>query len=453
MLLQKITRTAVVALAAFAGLFAVDARAHFVWIQANVDVPGQYSVHFGDGAFAEAEPRFSSVLKKHETIFGGGEVIASDSYGGQTWTAADFTKPVGTSLTYGLFGGGERRSVLRYHAKGAPTLAAAGELLGQRFELTASASKDRQWITIRGHFDGAPAARAELVFLPERGRSSVTLELDEKGELVLPAFGDGPLQMRANWKEEVGEMEFDGETVSTISHYATLLVSQAGPAQDLTEGSERWAWQRLRRAELCTCSGIGELEGGELGFTLKAGGESYNGSLQVEAGQIQAVSLHEELNEAHAAYISETLEQWFNQRTRAESGLAPAVSISFGETLMGDSDHEVVALGDEQSSRLWIKKDQIERKQMMRDGLVHTVSYLDYTEDEEGNTLPTLMSQVVMHPADADTHAGQVAWSALHRDTYTEREGIMAPRSRTTEIFHGGQIESLELSLSWSPRN
>lgn len=433
-----------------AGL-AASARAHFVWIQANVDMAGQYSVHFGDGAYAEAEPQFAAVLKKHEVILGGGEVFVEESLGGQTWQAADPNSPVGTSLTYGLFGGGERRSVLRYHAKGAPDLAAAGKTLGQRFELTVRPAQDKQWLVVTGMFDGAPAAGAELVFLPERARSSVTLELDDRGQLQVPAFGDGPLQLRAGWKESVGEIEFNGETVSTISHYATLLVSQAGPTQALADGSERWAWQRLRRANLCMCAGVAEFGEGA-SFTLTAGGTAFEGSvLLADDGDIKSIQWPNELPDAYAAFVGQTLEQWFEQRAWAESGRAPQATVTFGSPHAGASSHSVVALSDPQQSRYWLNKDRIERLQQLRSGRLHTLSFLDHESDEEGNSLATLIHEVVSKPS--EDGAGELLFTATHRDSFRERDGFLAPTKRRTEIFRGGRIESLELSLSWAPRD
>lgn len=431
--------------------YVAESQAHFVWIQANVDMAGQYAVHFGDGAYSEAEPQFAAVLKKHEPILGGGGVFEEESYGGQTWQAADPTSPVGTSLTYGLFGGGDRRSVLRYHAKGAADLTAAAKTLGQRFELTARPSRDKRWIVVRGSFDGAPAAGAEVVFLPERARSSVTLELDQEGQLQLPAFGDGPLQLRAGWKESVGEMEYEGETVSTISHYATLLVSQAGPAEALPEGSERWAWQRLRRANLCICEGAAEL-GESASYTLTAGGQRYEGGVVLaEDGSLKSIAWPNDLPEALAAYVGGTFEGWFDQRAWAESGQAPRAAVSFGVPHVGETDHAVVSLADPFESRYWLHKDRIERLQQKRQGRLHTLTFLDHQADEEGNTLPSLINEVVI--AQLDNGVGELLFSAIHRDTYREVEGFQAPSKRRTEVFRGGRLETLELSLSWAPRD
>jgi hypothetical protein len=443
MLSALLRRSAFVALACLAWM--PQAAAHFVWIQAQLAEPGRFEVHFGDGAFAEAEGRFADVLDRCEAILGGERVEVVAHPEGRTWRAADTSSAVGSALTYGPFGGGERRSLLRYHAKGAPDLAAAGAELGLRFELTAEPVEGGSWILVRARFDGEPAAGAELVFLPERARDSVRLELDGRGELRLPAFGDGPLQLRAGWRESVEPFEHEGEELRAVQHYTTLLVSQAGPADALPEGSERWAWQRLRRAGLCLASGVASLPSGPLDWSLRVDGDRFEGRLVLANGRVAEVQWPADLGEAQRERVAETFAAWFDRRANFEAGRAPAQAVRFGAPLIGRADGPVVALDDEASSRWWLRKDQLERLQRREGELLRTWSFLEHEGDEEGNSLPRRIHEV-------NTTRGpeaELRSTALHTDRFTDVSGVLAPSARRTDLFHGGHLQVLELALQW----
>ncbi|MHC4377451.1 MAG: hypothetical protein ACYS26_12695, partial [Planctomycetota bacterium] len=416
-----------------------------VWIQAQLAQPGRFEVHFGDGAFAEAEGRFAEVLDCCEEILGGERVEVVPHADGRTWLAADTTSAVGSALTYGPFGGGERRSLLRYHAKGAPDLAAAGVALGLRFELTAEPAEEGAWILVRARFDGEPAAGAELVFLPERSRDSVRLELDEHGELRLPAFGDGPLQLRAGWRETVEPFQHEGEELTAIQHYTTLLVSQAGPAEVLPDGSDRWAWQRLRRAGLCHSSGVAALPAGPLGWSLRIDGVAFEGRLALANGRVADIQWPAELDGAQRERVSETFEAWFDRRADFEAGRVPSQAVRFGAPLVGRAGGPVIALDDAAASRWWLRKDQLERLQRREGELLRTWSFLEHEADEEGNTLPRRIHEVnaTWGPDSA------IRSTALHTDRFTDLSGVLAPSARRTELFHGDRLQVLELALQW----
>lgn len=425
--------------------WAPQAAAHFVWIQAQLDAPGRFEVHFGDGAFAEPEGRFAAVLDRCEAIRGGERVQVVPHATGRTWLAADRSSAVGSALDYGAFGGGERRSLLRYHAKGAPDLAAAGVDLGLRFELCAESVDGGAGILIRARFDGEPAAGAELVFLPERARDSVRLELDGQGELRLPAFGDGPLQLRAGLRESVAPFDHGGEELAAVQHYTTLLVSQAGPAGALPEGSERWAWQRLRRAGLCHSSGVASLPPGPLDWNLRVDGVAFEGRVELAKGRVADVQWPAELGAAQRQRVRETFEAWFDRRADFEAGRVPARVVRFGAPLAGRSAGPVIAVDDGGSSRWWLRKDLIERLQRREGERLRTWSFLEHEVDEEGNSLPRRIHEV---NAAIDPES-DLRSTALHTDRFTELSGVLAPSARRTELFQGDRIQLLELALQW----
>lgn len=443
MLSALLRRSAFVAFACLAWM--PQAAAHFVWIQAQLAEPGRFEVHFGDGAFAEPEGRFADVLDRCEAILGGERVEVVSHAEGRTWLARDAASAVGSALTYGPFGGGERRSLLRYHAKGAPDLAAARVDLGLRFELTAEPADGGSWILIRARFDGEPAAGAELVFLPERARNSVRLELDERGELRLPAFGDGPLQLRAGWRESVEPFEHEGEELRAIQHYTTLLVSQAGPPDALPEGSDRWAWQRLRRAGLCHASGVASLPTGPLDWSLRVDEAVFEGRLALANGRVADVQWPVELGAVERERVAETFTAWFDRRADFEAGRAPARAVHFGGALLGRAEGPVVALEDEGSSRWWLRKDHLERLQRREGELLRTWSFLEHEADEEGNTLPRRIHEVNT----TDGSETELRSTALHTDRFTDVSGVLAPSARRTDLFHGGRLQVLELALQW----
>jgi uncharacterized GH25 family protein len=202
---------------------AVNAHAHFAWIELPPDAPGVVQLRFEEAPGERTRESLQELVKGMQAETNTGTTLSFTVGDG----ALESERPDGATRAWGSYDYGvldrseQGRGVfmLVYHAKAVAEASEAGEKVGLPLEVTAEL--DGQNLTCTVLYKGEPAADTE-VFLSLPGVVEETeMKTDASGQVRALVMEDGWVGARATAPEE-GAGEIDGEKYELTRHYSTL---------------------------------------------------------------------------------------------------------------------------------------------------------------------------------------------------------------------------------------
>ncbi|MEM6567990.1 MAG: hypothetical protein AAF957_06240 [Planctomycetota bacterium] len=244
--MRSISLRSILGLVAALGL-ALPAEAHFLWLSLRGEAERAVVLHFSEGRFDDTAPFLNPTLTKASLFHERDALLPTTEGSGYSCPVEPSVTLAGSSMTYGLFERGGPPALLRYDAKGARDLAAAGRGMNLPFEIFAR--RDGEDLVLTVMHVGEPLPESEVVVVQDGTLHGGEFQTDAKGEVRMPFPASPVFAARARYVDPTKTGTHDGKPYERLVRYSTLCVDRLFDVA-IPDGSDPEAWLRAHEAQL-----------------------------------------------------------------------------------------------------------------------------------------------------------------------------------------------------------